>query len=434
MNPRTAALLLVLLSLAGSLPAQVEVSGNAPDRGEGSLFLEALTFASTTGTEGRLDVFAQVGFDALTFVKKGDLYDASYEVTLSLLDSAETLVTEKLWTEQVKGIHFDRSASPNAFSVTQRSFPVYPGHYSVRLILRDVESGTSHTVLRKIVVPDFVAQDVSLSGVMLLSRVSRSGEKRSITPNVTSNIGTSPDSSFVYLETYNKRGVDSLRYTMRIVGAKGVAFLSSDTLIALKPGRNEEILRLSYGALPIGTYALEITVRLPGAPRDDEKSVLASSTRPIVARWFGMPRAMTDLDLAIEQCKYIAKDAEVSAFKEAKTQEQKMAAFIEFWKKRDPNPSTPRNEKMEEYYTRVDYANKHFKHYIEGWRTDMGMVYIMFGPPNNVERHPFEIDSKPYEVWSYYDLNYSFVFVDLTGFGDYRLETPIWDVWNRLQN
>ncbi len=105
-----------------------------------------------------------------------------------------------------------------------------------------------------------------------------------------------------------------------------------------------------------------------------------------------------------------------------------------FWKKRDPNPNTPRNEKMEEYYARVDYANKHFSHYIDGWRTDMGMVYIMFGAPNNVDRHPFDLDAKPYEIWAYYDLNYSFVFVDQTGFGDYRLETPVWDVWNRVRN
>jgi GWxTD domain-containing protein len=107
---------------------------------------------------------------------------------------------------------------------------------------------------------------------------------------------------------------------------------------------------------------------------------------------------------------------------------------MEFWKARDPNPNTPRNEKMEEHYARVEFANKHFKHYLDGWRTDMGMVYIIFGPPNNVERHPFDIDAKPYEIWSYYELNHQFIFVDQTGFGDYRLTTPIWDVWQRPRN
>jgi GWxTD domain-containing protein len=140
---------------------------------------------------------------------------------------------------------------------------------------------------------------------------------------------------------------------------------------------------------------------------------------------------VNDIDLAIDQLRYIAKDSEISSLKEAKTPEEKQAKFIEFWKKRDPNPNTPRNERMEEYYSRVEYANKHFKHYIEGWRTDMGMVFIIFGPPNDVSRHPFEIDSKPYEIWRYYGMNYDFVFVDETGFGDYRLTSPLWEVWQR---
>jgi len=60
-----------------------------------------------------------------------------------------------------------------------------------------------------------------------------------------------------------------------------------------------------------------------------------------------------------------------------------------------------------------------------GWRSDRGMVYTILGTPNNIDRHPFEYDSKPYEVWEYYDLNRSFVFLDQTGFGDYRLITPL---------
>jgi hypothetical protein len=59
----------------------------------------------------------------------------------------------------------------------------------------------------------------------------------------------------------------------------------------------------------------------------------------------------------------------------------------------------------------------------------MGMVYIIFGTPNNIERHPFDIDARPYEIWTYYENNREFIFVDISGFGDYRLQTPIWDVF-----
>ena len=41
---------------------------------------------------------------------------------------------------------------------------------------------------------------------------------------------------------------------------------------------------------------------------------------------------------------------------------------------------------IELYYTRVEEANKQFSSFKEGWMTDMGMVYVLFGPPYYVER------------------------------------------------
>jgi hypothetical protein len=51
----------------------------------------------------------------------------------------------------------------------------------------------------------------------------------------------------------------------------------------------------------------------------------------------------------------------------------------------------------------------------------MGMVFIILGEPNDVERHPFEQGAKPYQIWYYYQQDRRFIFIDETGFGDYRL-------------
>jgi GWxTD domain-containing protein len=126
---------------------------------------------------------------------------------------------------------------------------------------------------------------------------------------------------------------------------------------------------------------------------------------------------------------YIAKGDELDHIKKASNQEEKMSRFIDYWKKKDPTPNTEANEVFNEYYRRISFSNEHFKHYQEGWRTDMGMVYVTLGPPSNVERHPFEYDSKPFEVWDYYDINKRFIFVDQTGFGDYRLLDPVYGSW-----
>jgi GWxTD domain-containing protein len=100
--------------------------------------------------------------------------------------------------------------------------------------------------------------------------------------------------------------------------------------------------------------------------------------------------------------------------------------FIEeFWKKRDPDPSTEENEFKEEYFARIDEANNLFKEGgTPGWLQDRGRVYILLGPP--FERHTYprgrSFYGKPEEVW-YYGF-YPIVFVDTDWNGDYEL-TPL---------
>jgi GWxTD domain-containing protein len=145
-----------------------------------------------------------------------------------------------------------------------------------------------------------------------------------------------------------------------------------------------------------------------------------------------MPVYTTDLDDAINQLRYIAKGGDIRKMKKAKG-EEKQRMFNEFWLAMDPTPGTDQNELMEEYYRRVDFSNSNFRGLRDGWLTDRGMVYIILGPPDNIERYPFEANSKPYEIWSFYRLNRDFIFVDETGFGDYRLVTPFWEILERLQ-
>jgi GWxTD domain-containing protein len=116
--------------------------------------------------------------------------------------------------------------------------------------------------------------------------------------------------------------------------------------------------------------------------------------------------------------------------------------FIEdFWKRRDPTPSTDENEYREEYYRRIAYANENFSSGIPGWKTDRGMIYIKYGPPNEREQHPSggayqrpiedgggTTATFPFERWRYRyidglgnDVNIEFV--DTTGNGEYHLTT-----------
>jgi GWxTD domain-containing protein len=422
---------LCALVLASTARAQVEITGavGEPSR---SFILDALCFASDSA-RSRVDLFVQVGYDNLTFIRDGDLYSSSYELTTTLYDSTNGVINENSTMEAINGLTFDQSVAASAFKVSQKVFTLAPGRYAIGVQLRDNESKNVRRLQREVYVPDFTRGSLALSDIMLVARVNTQGEKKTIVPNISPNVGNLPDAFYIFMEAYDRRQADSIRFDAIVMNEKEEVLLRADTVQYLRQGRNEVFMRIEHAPLPIGDYRLLVTAtpNLTQEPPDESRPYLAASRRMFIVRWRGLPPGLKNLDLAIEQLRYIAKDNEISKIQDATTMEEKQRLFLEFWKKRDPNPNTPRNERMEHYYARVEYANKHFSHFMEGWRTDMGMVYITFGPPNNVERHPFDIDSKPYEVWSYYDINYSFVFVDQTGFGDYRLTTPYWDTLGR---
>jgi len=391
--------------------------------------VDAVVFASTRSTQSRLDVFIRVSYENLSFVQRDNAYHASYEVTIDLVDSMGRLYGEKIWTEEVRTATFEESVSSQGYSLTERVFEVPPGRYSLVTVVRDNETRGSRRMTREVVVPDFSAAGLSLSDVMIVSRMTLDEKKKVIVPNVSTNVGGLPDGFYAFFEAYNRDSLEAVNVTIRVLNERDESVLTAKTLSSLVPGRNQLFEKIQSSNFTLGDYTLQIDAY--SGEDDSLRRPLASTQRKFIVRWRGMPMAVKDVDIAIEQIQYIANPGEIDIINEAETSEEKRRRFLEFWKKRDPNPNTARNEAMEEYYSKVEYANKHFRHYIEGWRTDMGMVYIIFGAPNNVDRHPFDIDSKPYEVWSYYDLNHQFVFVDETGFGDYRLLTPIWEVWQR---
>ena len=83
-----------------------------------------------------------------------------------------------------------------------------------------------------------------------------------------------------------------------------------------------------------------------------------------------------------EDVVWIISQKERARFLALKTDEGKEAFIREFWERRDPTPSTARNECKEEHYSRFEHALAAFQEGVPGWRTDRGRVYIIHGPPD----------------------------------------------------
>ncbi len=72
--------------------------------------------------------------------------------------------------------------------------------------------------------------------------------------------------------------------------------------------------------------------------------------------------------------------------------EGKKAFLAQFWDRKNPKPGSPVNEFKNEIFRRFAYANQYYSTTLvskdDGWKTDRGRIYITYGNPDNIERHP----------------------------------------------
>jgi GWxTD domain-containing protein len=144
-----------------------------------------------------------------------------------------------------------------------------------------------------------------------------------------------------------------------------------------------------------------------------------------------------------EDVVYIIQDRERTAFLDLNTDEERDQFIDQFWARRESGagdtefyasgtaPARSGNKAKAEHYRRIGYANGHFGwHAAPGWKTDRGRIYIIYGPPDEIESHPTSQPSSgkyfPFDQWMYHSIkgigtNVIVEFDDSQKTGDYRM-------------
>lgn len=105
--------------------------------------------------------------------------------------------------------------------------------------------------------------------------------------------------------------------------------------------------------------------------------------------------ALKAMDELIEPLRFITSKKEFMDIEDAGNQK---AALDAFWLDNTVNPERAK-ELIKQFYTRVENANIYFSTHKPGWKTDRGMVYMIFGAPNVTYR------SSGSESWIYGEEN-----------------------------
>jgi GWxTD domain-containing protein len=381
--------------------------------------------ASPDSGRSRFNCFVKIAYDELQFIRDGGGYLARYELSSVLFNDRAEQTEAKIRSYEVRVQSYDSTNSRSAFAPAQSVFDIAPGRYELTVSILDLDSKKAAAKKIPVQITKGRADGLTVTDIILAERIfADSTGNPAPVASVLGNLSETMDTMFVWFEIHSPPLMTSVPIRMRLTDIKGAVVLSDSLERTLSGNRTVCVLTVPKGDLRGGRYKLEVEV--------GSGERIVKRTKPMTVHWGDMPGQAADLDKMIEQVRYIAKGSELKKMKK-KQGEERLEAFRQFWRERDPTPDTEANELEEEYYRRVEFSNQNFSTFIDGWKSDRGMVYILLGPPGEIERHPFESGSKPYEVWTYYVFNRSVLFVDQTGMGDYRLEGTIHDLLNRIR-
>ncbi|HEV3375026.1 MAG TPA: GWxTD domain-containing protein [Candidatus Acidoferrum sp.] len=195
----------------------------------------------------------------------------------------------------------------------------------------------------------------------------------------------------------------------------------------------------------ISIFSLGIAISCTAAQQEQDPGAAAAPQRPTREQKKKIKKSLKELEGPYKQWLsedviYIIAPEERSAFLQLETNEEREQFIEQFWLRRSSNPDLPDNDFKEEHYRRIAYANEHYASGIPGWKTDRGHMYIVWGPPDEIESHPTggsydrppeegggSTSTYPWETWRWRYLegmgeqNVIMEFVDPTSTGEYHL-------------
>ena len=329
-------------------------------------------------------------------------------------------------------------------------FILNEGVYKCEFTGIDSKNPINKKVISDVVdIKPFLKIQSSISDIQLASRILQDSENTAtvfyknsyeIMPMPTAIFGEGQPVLFYYTELYNLTKGDAagdFKLEQIVFNSRGALVSTSSKKINRKIDSRVEVGKVLVHKMPTDTYTLVLNLIDSVAnygvssrkkffvynPSVVSVDTFFQQTTSTLGTMFG---AMSDeeLDDLFSKSRYLATPNETNQYSKLSNEEGKREFLHQFWETRDNNPNDYRNEFFLSYLKRIDESNLRY-HALgrEGWETDRGRVYLMYGDPNEIERYPNETETRPYEIWSYHELEGGvyFIFADITGFSDYQL-------------
>ncbi|MBI4726517.1 GWxTD domain-containing protein [candidate division TA06 bacterium] len=358
----------------------------------------------------RAEISYSLPYDQVQFVAQGRQFKAAYSFSVIVMDAKGGQVAGDSWERSLSVEKYQELQKGNYLACDTFSLKVLPGKYKFLIICTDNNSERRGASEIKLEIKSFQPGSLYLSGL----RFQKMQDEKLI-PWPKRQYGDGNGDINLYYRIYSNQP-ESIKagYSLLRFGSTVNSWVQNETLAAA--GNELAVTKtIRADSLLTGSYVLILEVQQAGQEAAARESLFVRNSKFITAK---------DYREQIDQLEYISKGREMDSLRQAPPALRE-TLLLRFWQLRDPDTTTLVNEFRDEYYDRVNYANEHFGSVFKpGWKSDMGMVYIIFGLADEIERHPFELEYPAYEIWYYYSDGRRYVFMDRKGIGDYELIYP----------
>jgi GWxTD domain-containing protein len=381
-------------------------------------------------------------------VKTGNDYNAAAIITLLIKSKKnDSIVLANKWKNPMKITDTSLTALDKPLTGVQ-GFKLPFGEYTAHVICYDENNLRSVDSLQ-IDLKSFMDPDkLTLSDVQLSSQIQQipKDEKNifykntlEVIPHPNGVFGIGLPIMFIYLEEYNLNMIksDSFKFQAQVLDVSSSVIKKNVKDKKKTAESGVEVSTINCSDIPSGVYIIKCiisdlkdsTINAVSAkkfyvynPQVAPAKALTKSSSMLTNEYAVMTEA--ELNHEFETVKYIAFNQEKDEYSKLTSLESKRVFMLNFWNNRDRDDDPTQNIMKDKYQKNLKYVNQNYKTgKKEGWKTDRGRVYLMYDAPDEIERHPNESDSKPYEIWDYHNLEggVQFVFIDKSGMGDYIL-------------
>ena len=356
--------------------------------------------------KGELSIMLSIPYDEIHFVKQNSHFKGRVDISIMIFEGKEKRVSES-WIEKLSLNEFKMTNSRKKTMEMHKIYDLIPGKYRLEVLITDLKTQNRRKQVKEIDMSKLSMGPWMMGDLYFM-------------PDSTALEGSKdiPEAIYVGFTASGVKGKYPFTY---ILQSSDKTIKQGKFEVELVKGRHEYVFPVRTADLNYNQYFLTLITVIDSM--EYKRSI------PLRVQWSGTSSLMPDFEDAIEQMRYLSHTGYFSSrdFKKMMNAqgEEKKDIFTEIWKSIDPTPHTENNELMNEYYYRVHVANQRFSGHRDGWRSDRGMIFVIYGEPDAVEEHNMEIDTKPYMIWYYYSVNRSFIFIDHTGFGDYQLSEPL---------